>query len=162
MRPADLDPSLPVPPDRAGPGPADARPGPDPHRRLRALLRIDSGGGLVAGALLLLLLLVQVPVSSLLGLPLPALIGVGVANLAYGLSSGALLRATPPLRPRATAALATANIAWLGVCLGLLVVYAPVLRPLGRAHLVLEGLYVAALGGVELWALAACRARPAA
>lgn len=110
---------------------------------------MDSGGGLLVGALVLTL---AGHLSSLYALPLPWIHAMGTANLAYGCSSGALavLAKRRGAVPRALVfLLAGANLCWSAACVGMLARAWPSVGALGVLHLALEGVYVAGLGVVE-------------
>lgn len=107
---------------------------------------MDSGGGLLAGALVLAL---RGWLAELHGLPLAVVTFMGAANVTYGCFSGTLLRVTPPVRRLPSAALVAANFAWPVVCLGLLAANAGEVGPTGVLHLAGEGLYVGLLAEVE-------------
>jgi hypothetical protein len=110
------------------------------------LLRIDSTAGLTAGALVLL---AQRWLADLYALPLALIIGIGVANLAYGTASGSLLLLRPRQLPRLVRLLAIANILWAAGCIALGVRWFGIASPFGLAQLFGEGLLVGALGVVE-------------
>lgn len=124
-------------------------PPPDARRRARRLLQFDSSAGLVAG---LLMLTVRDWLAALTGLPVPVVLFVAVANLAYGGYSGWLVmiarRRGMPSR-RAVTVLIVANVAWAGVCAMLLARFGALATVFGWLHLVLEGALVASLGLVE-------------
>jgi hypothetical protein len=86
--------------------------------------------------------------SDLYGLPRPLLVGMGVANLAYGTYSGALARRAR--RPRgAIVLLVLANAAWAGLCGVAAVRLADTASAFGLAHLVGEGAFVGTLAALE-------------
>lgn len=138
-----------------------------------SLLWVDSLGGLAAGFGTLVL---RRELAAWYGMPEAVLLGIALANLAYGSGSGALALTPRLRRPAWVAVLATANMAWGAVCAALFWRYGAEARPLGIAHLVLEGTYVAALGLLEWrwraalaagadtsgpqWALLECRVPP--
>ncbi len=86
--------------------------------------------------------------SRLYAMPVGFVLAMGLANLAYGAFSLSLARRA--IRPRALLVLlASANIAWAGVCFVAAAVLASQASFLGLAHLVLEGIYVGGLGLLE-------------
>jgi len=112
---------------------------------VRNLLWIDCIGGLVAG---LLVLSLSTWLSDLYALPVSLLIGIGVANLAYG--SFSLFLARRPVRPRALVTLlAIANMLWGMLCAVGAAAVAKHASAFGLAHLLLEGAYVGGLGVLE-------------
>lgn len=115
-------------------------------RLARVLLAIDSLGALSVGAVCLL---AREPIAALEGHPTAFVAALALANLAYGTYSGVLaLRSFQGLvSRRALDLLIVANVSWTPVCLALTLLTSGTV--LGRAHLVLEGLYVGALGLAE-------------
>lgn len=109
------------------------------------LLWIDSGAGLTVGVLVLTL----APwLSGLYGLPVSVVVGMGIANVAYGLFSFSLARR--PVRPRSLLVLLViANATWAVLCLTAAAVVAPYASRLGMAQLLLEGLFVGVLAVLE-------------
>jgi len=117
--------------------------------RARGILRIDSLGGIAVGGAVLV---GSRWLTELYGLPYRVIVSMAIANLAYGSFSGGLLRVWMKRGELAKiwiSVLATANVAWLGVCAWVLVSHLHEVSVFGLAHLVIEGLYVAALGIVE-------------
>ncbi len=112
------------------------------------LLWLDCVGGLLVGALVLCF---HSWLSQIEGLPASTVVVMGGANLVYGFFS--LFVTTRRVRPaRLIQALAVANMFWLVVCVGVVVVWWDVVTLLGVSLIVGEGLYVATLGAVEwLW-----------
>ena len=114
-------------------------------RALRHLLWIDSGAGLSAGVAALAL---SGWLSEVYRLPRPLLVGMGLANLAYGTYSGALARRVR--RPRGLlVTLALANAAWAALCVLTAVRLADSASAFGVAHLAGEGLFVGGLAALE-------------
>lgn len=114
-------------------------------RLARRLLRIDSGAGLLAGAAVLALSGWLAP---LYDLPRALLLGMGVANLAYGTFSGSL--AVRRRRPRGLiVALAAANATWALLCLAGALRFRDSASPFGLAHLIGEGALVGTLAALE-------------
>jgi hypothetical protein len=113
------------------------------------ILKIDSYGGLAAGALALLL---RAELSSLERLPVNLLVATALANLFYGSYSGLLAfragRGAKP-SPASLQTLVWANSVWALVCLVLAWANWADSSWLGKAHLLGEGLYVGALARVE-------------
>jgi hypothetical protein len=109
------------------------------------ILWIDCLGGLIVG---LLVLLIHPFLSRIQGLPKLTIIFIGIANLAYGSYSQFVTT-----RKRRTIGLvkmlALANMAWLFVCLGILILWFNVLTMIGIVMVVGEGIYVATLGLTE-------------
>ena len=112
---------------------------------VRHLLWIDSGAGLLAGAVVLAL---SPWLGELYALPRQLLTAMGVANLAYGTYSGALARRAR--RPYIMVVLlVAANATWAGLCALLAVRFADTASAFGLAHLIGEGLFVGSLAAVE-------------
>jgi hypothetical protein len=110
-------------------------------RVLRHLLWIDSSAGLTAGVVVIAL---SAWLSGVYALPRPMLVGMGVANLAYGTYSGTLARRA--CRPAGLLLLLVfANAAWAGVCGLAAVGFAGTASAFGLAHLLGEGLFVGGL-----------------
>lgn len=109
------------------------------------ILWVDCIGGLVVGVLVLSLVRL---VSVLGGLPVWIVLVVGGANLLYGTYS--LWLTTRTHRPMILLkVLAFANMAWLLVCLAIIVSYWSEITLFGMAHKLTEGIYVATLGYLE-------------
>ena len=120
-----------------------------------SLLRIDAAGGLVVGSLFLA---GSAWIAPLLGLPRPLIVGVALANLAYGCFSFTLNRR--PQRPLALLnTLIIGNVAWGVLCLGIAAYVWSDATVLGRLHVLLEAVLVAGLGLVEWRYRDALRAR---
>jgi hypothetical protein len=118
------------------------------HRIARRILWVDSLGGLSVGVLGLAL---RQMLATWYGLPLAVFTAMGVANVFYGCCSLALAARLAWRRRPAVLALALANVAWAVVCGVLIWRFGAQVTALGRAVLVLEGLYVGGLGMVEWW-----------
>ncbi|MES3034860.1 MAG: hypothetical protein V4813_12750 [Gemmatimonadota bacterium] len=117
---------------------------------LRHLLWIDSGAGLLNGALTLTL---SAWLSDLYALPRPMLVAMGVTNLAYGTYSGVL--ASSERRPMALlVVLVIANATWALGCLLAAHRFRGLASPVGVAQLATEGLLVGGLAALE-WRLRA-------
>lgn len=111
----------------------------------RHLLRLDSVAALGAGTLVVAL---SGWLAGMYALPRPLLVGMGVANLAYGTCSGALARQAR--RPRALIALlVAANATWAAFCLALAATRAGTASAFGLAHLLGEGAFVGGLAALE-------------
>ncbi len=109
------------------------------------LLWIDGSGGLLVGLVVLALLNW---LTVLHGLPKGVLAASGVANVAYGCYSLSLARRA--VRPPALIRLlVVANLAWAVVCFALATRYSGSASFLGLGHLLMEGVYVGALGCLE-------------
>jgi hypothetical protein len=109
------------------------------------LLKIDSLGGLIAGALVLT---VSDWLSDLYRIPRSEIVAIGVANLGYGLYSGVLWR----MRERSLVLiilLVLANATWAVVCWTAALRHADSASLIGLAHLLGEGLWVATLAVLE-------------
>ena len=118
---------------------------PGPVRVLRHLLWIDSGAGLSAGVVVLAL---SGWLSEVYRLPRPLLVGMGLANLAYGAYSGMLARRAR--RPRGLLlVLVLANATWATLCVLAAVGFADRASAFGLAHLAGEGLFVGGLAALE-------------
>jgi hypothetical protein len=86
--------------------------------------------------------------SRLEGLPQEVLVFTGAMNLLYGSYSFSL--AVRPERPMALIKLlVVANLAWVPVCLGLLVVFSSTATMIAFVHLGGEAIYVGGLAVVE-------------
>jgi hypothetical protein len=116
-----------------------------PPRRA-SLLHLDSAAALTAAALTGAL---SPWLASWYSLPSSLLVGTAIANLVYGLYSGWLARRPRPRPLGAIRALALANGAWALVCVLLAVGFWPRASVLGLAHLLLEAVFVGALGLAE-------------
>jgi len=114
-------------------------------RTAKSLLWIDCTGGLVVGVLVLALF----PwLSTLYSMPVGFILVMGAANLAYSGFSFSLARRA--VRPRGLLLLLiAANIAWAVLCVAAAAVLATQASRYGVAHLILEGVYVGALGLLE-------------
>lgn len=115
----------------------------------RALLWADG----IAGASVGVLVLVLHPwLAVLYGLPASLVLGLGAANLAYGLYSSTLAvrlyRGQPPSR-RAVVTLVAANAAWAVVCVVLAVALRERATLIGTAVLAVEAVFVGALALLE-------------
>jgi hypothetical protein len=112
---------------------------------LRKLLWVDSGAGLLAGVVVLSL---AGWLSQWYALPGGMVLGMGVANLAYGTFSGSLARRAH--RPRGLLLLLVgANATWALLCGLAAVHFASTASAFGLAHLVGEALFVGGLAGLE-------------
>ena len=112
----------------------------------RRILWVDALGALGAGTLVLLL---SHWLAAWYRMPPAVVTGLALANLGYGSFSFALARTPRWRRPAAVWLLILANWGWLAVSLLLLARHGAAASALGVAHLLVEGLYVAALGTVE-------------
>ncbi|RMH19850.1 MAG: hypothetical protein D6696_09575 [Acidobacteria bacterium] len=111
----------------------------------RKLLWIDGLGALAAGVAVLSL---SAWLSSWYGLPRSFLIFLALVNLVY--ASFSLSLAARWRRPMGLILLlALANLTWAVLCWRWAIVWREVASPFGLAHLVVEGLYVGILGGLE-------------
>jgi hypothetical protein len=109
------------------------------------ILWVDCIGGLFVGVLVLCLCRL---ISSWGGLPIRIVAMVGFANLFYGTYSLWLTTRTP--RPMVfLQILALANMAWLLVCISIVVSHWSEITILGITHKLTEGIYVAGLGYME-------------
>lgn len=109
------------------------------------LLRLDWTGAAVVGVVTLSL---HQWLSDLGGLPPRVLIAIGMVNLAYSAYSLSLwIRPTRPLYR--VVVLVVANLAWSAICMGLLVVYWPLVTPIGVLHLGGEAVWVGVLAALE-------------
>lgn len=112
---------------------------------LQKLLWVDCAAAIVAGAAVLSL---SGWLSQLYALPRAVLVVIGVMNLAYGTFSFSL--AVRPHRPRPLIVLLVgANAAWAGLCGFAAVVLMGTASAFGLAHLVVEGVFVGGLAGLE-------------
>ena len=114
-------------------------------RLIPSLLWIDSGAALTVGVLVLSF----APwLSRLYGLPTAVVIGMGIANVAYGLFSFSL--AQRQTRPRSLLLLLVIlNATWAVLCLIAAVVVATYATRLGLAQLLLESGFVGGLAALE-------------
>ena len=119
---------------------------PAPSLVARRILWVDALGALGAGTLVLLL---HHQVAAWYRMPMAVVTGLALANLGYGSVSFALALTPRWRREPAVWLLIIANCGWLAVCLVLLVRHGAAASGLGVAHLLGEGIYVAALGTVE-------------
>jgi protein-S-isoprenylcysteine O-methyltransferase Ste14 len=110
------------------------------------ILWVDALGALGAGTLVLLL---DHQLAAWYRMPLTVVTGLALANVGYGSMSFALALVPRWRRPAAVWLLIVANWGWLAVCLLLLGRHGGAASGLGVAHLLVEGVYVAALGTVE-------------
>ncbi len=125
---------------------------------IRTLLWIDSGAGLTVGTLVLLL---NRWLSRLYALPPGFIIGMGAANVAYGLFSFSLARRRT--RPLALLRLlVVANATWAALCVLAVAAVAPYASPLALASLSFEGLFVGGLAALEWRHRVALQRLPAA
>jgi hypothetical protein len=109
------------------------------------LLWIDCTAGAVVG---LLVIALSEWLSGLEGLPRAILLFTGVANLIYASYSFSL--AVRSKRPMLSITLLVfANLAWVPVCLGLLVAFSGSVTTFGVAHLVGEAAFVGGLAVAE-------------
>jgi hypothetical protein len=115
------------------------------RRRLRRLLAIDASCALLGGTAMLFL---SGPLSDLHGLSANALRWMAAASFCFGAYSSSLW-CWRCVEAHSIRVLAGANLAWAGLCLYLLSSGGIALRPLGFAHLLIEALFVGALGAVE-------------
>jgi hypothetical protein len=112
---------------------------------MRDLLWVDCGAALLAGVAVLLL---SSWLSQLYAMPRELLVGMGVANLAYGTYSLSLARRAR--RPRSLLVLlVVANATWAALCGLAAVRLAGTASAFGLAHLVGEGLFVGGLAALE-------------
>jgi hypothetical protein len=111
----------------------------------RDLLWVDSRAGLLAGAGMFAL---SGWLCDWYRLPRTLLLGMGAANVCYGLFS-AWLHARQHRAPPAIVALVIANAVWVGVCLFTAWRYRSAASLLGIAHLVGEAGIVASLAIME-------------
>ncbi len=122
----------------------NASPAPPPVAR--RILWVDALGALGVGVLVLLL---GEWLTAWYRMPTAVVTGLGLANLGYGSVSFALALTPRWRRPAAVWLLIIANWGWLAACLLLLARHGATASALGMAHLLVEGVYVAALGTVE-------------
>ena len=109
------------------------------------ILWVDCLGALIVG---IMVLLICQPLSRWGGLPTTTVIGVGIANLVYGIYS--LVVATRHPRPMfLVVMLAFANMTWLFVCVTIVVWNWQQITLFGILHVGGEGMYVAILGFTE-------------
>lgn len=114
--------------------------------RTAKLLWIDSIGGLLAGAVTLLM---NGWIAPFYGLSYKVLIFLAFANLAYGTYSLSLAVAPHRRTMPRIGVLAFANMGWGVFCLVAVTLVFVDARLLGKAHLIVEGVYVGMLGLVE-------------
>lgn len=111
----------------------------------RQLPWIDASGGLLVGTAMLVLRPLLV---GFYGLSLTLITAIAVANLLYSIPGFAIGLSRP--RPAwLLQLLIAANLAWFGVCVVLATVVWSSATMFGLAHLLAEGLYVAALALFE-------------
>jgi hypothetical protein len=116
-----------------------------PHAPGARLLHVDSTAGLVVGIGVLALSPWLAP---LYGMSRTLVVGMGIANVAYGTFSGVLARRRR--RPRALlAALVVANAAWAIACWVTAAALAESATWFGLASLVGEGAFVGGLAALE-------------
>lgn len=124
-------------------------PAPVMRSRARRILWVDGGAGLLVGVVVLAL---HAPLARLYGFPVPFVLFMAAANLAYASYSGTLAvrasRGAPPSR-RAVDVLVAANLAWTVACVVLLAVLSSTATAFGVAQLVGEGTFVAVLAVLE-------------
>ena len=106
---------------------------------------MDCGAAAVAGTAMLTL---SGWLAGLYDLPRALLVGMGLANLAYGAFSFSLARRARRPMPLLVL-LVAANAAWAALCGLLAVRYAATASAFGLAHLLGEGLFVGALAALE-------------
>ena len=112
---------------------------------IRRLLWVDCIGAAVAGVVVVAF---SGWLSRLEGLPQGVLLVTGVANLLYGSYSFSLaVRAERPMP--LIKLLVAANVAWVPVCLGILVAFPTTATPFAVAHYVGEAVYVGGLAVLE-------------
>jgi len=92
----------------------------------------------------LIVLLIQPFLSQLEGLPKTTIVGMGIANIAY--ESYSLFVTTREPRSIFIQILAIANITWLFVCLGIVLIFIRNITATGVIFILFEGLYVPSLG----------------
>jgi hypothetical protein len=117
-------------------------------RALR-LLWLDGGAGFAVGAAMLLL---RAWLTGIYGMSVELVVFIGAANLGYGCYSGTLAALAsmdrwPPRR--AIDVLVAANLAWMVVCVVLLLVLHASVGMLGLGHVALEGIFVTGLAWSE-------------
>lgn len=109
------------------------------------LLWVDCIGAAVVGVTVILL---SGWLSELEGLPRNVILFTGLVNLLYGSFSFSLaVRKRRPMR--LIKALVWANLAWMPVCVGLVVAFWPSITVFGMAHVLGEGVYVGGLALLE-------------
>lgn len=112
---------------------------------LRRIFWIDGLAALSAGVFVLVF---RRHLAELYTFPLDLLTVVGFVNVAYS-TFGLTLAGQSRRRLGAVIALAAANYIWSGICLTLAFRFANEASPLGLAHIVFEGAFVATLATVE-------------
>lgn len=116
-----------------------------PSRFGQKLLWVDCAGAALAGVVVLVL---GGWLSQVEGLPRGVLLFTGAANVAYAAYSFSL--AVRPERPMVLIkALVLANLAWSGVCVGLLAAFSATATPFALLHLGGEAVYVGGLATLE-------------
>jgi len=116
-----------------------------PSSFLKNLLWVDCTGAALAGVAVIAL---SGWLSRLEGVPQDVLIFTGAVNLLYASYSFSLaVRAERPMR--SIKLLVFANLAWVPVCLGLLVAFAATATPFTCVHFVGEAVYVGGLAVME-------------
>ena len=111
----------------------------------RHLLWIDCGAALTAGAAVLAL---SDRLAALYAMPHAVVVGMGLANLAFGAFSGSLARrARRP--PALIVVLVAANATWAALCATAALALSGSASGFGLAHLVGEGLFVGGLARLE-------------
>lgn len=111
----------------------------------QSILWLDCVGALIVG--IVILCACQL-ISEWDSLPLWIILGVGLANLAYGTYSFWVTTRNP--RPMVLLKiLALANIMWLAVCIAIVVWNWDNISVFGIFHKFAEGIYVASLGCIE-------------
>jgi hypothetical protein len=116
-----------------------------PARFFQKLLWVDCTGAALVGVTVISL---SGWLSRLEGLPQEVLLFTGAVNLLYASYSFSLaVRAERPMR--LIKLLVFANLAWVPVCLGLVVAFSSTATPFAYAHLVGEAVYVGGLAVLE-------------
>lgn len=119
-------------------------------RRARNILWIDGGAACVAG---LAALVLRDWLAGLYGFSSGLVLFIAVSNLAYASYSGSLALLVSRggrLSPRAVEALIAANLAWVVICVGILVTMHRFGSAIGLGVVAFEGCFVAALAAAEL------------
>ena len=109
------------------------------------VLWVDCLGGLLVGVLVLLF---SNLISEWDALPLTIIRFVGFANLVYG-SYSIWVTTRNPRKIILVKILALANMAWLIVCITIIVMHWSEISWFGTIHKLVEGIYVASLGVIE-------------
>lgn len=109
------------------------------------ILWLDCLGGLMVGVFVLLF---SNLISEWDSLPLGIVRFVGFANLAYG-SYSIWVTTRAPRKIILVKILALANMAWLFVCITIIVIHWNDISLFGTIHKLAEGIYVASLGVIE-------------